>query len=303
MRLPRELLPSVFVLLLSGLMATEPSARPIWPGVAPGEPSIAERAYTKTEGKTVAGQPVTILSHISQPTLTLYRPDPAKDTGATVLVCPGGGYYVLAIDLEGREVCAWLNSIGVNAALLEYRVPRRTGLLPHAAPLQDAQRAMSLLRRQAVELGLDPNRIGAIGFSAGAHLVAVLGNQHESRTYAPVDDADAVSCRPDFSILIYPAYLTGPERGTMLAPELPVAAGRTPPTFIAMTQDDDVGVEGALLYYRALYEVKVPAEMHLYPRGGHGYGLRQSQDAVTNWTVLAADWLHAEGMLNVTRRY
>lgn len=296
----RQLLPAALILLRGSLFAFEPSAQPLWPGGAPGEPAMAERARTQTEGAPVAGRAITILSHIAEPTLTLHRPDPAKDTGATVLVCPGGGYYVLAIDLEGTEVCAWLNSLGITAALLEYRVPRRAGREPHAAPLQDAQRALGLLRHRAGDLGLDSRRIGVLGFSAGGHLAAALSNRHESRTYPAVDAADAGSCRPDFCLLIYPAYLTGREHGMTLAPELPVAAGRTPPTFLAMAQDDDIGVEGALVYYQALHAAGVPAEMHLYPRGGHGYGLRRTREPVTAWPERAAAWLEAEGLLGPT---
>lgn len=280
-------------------VAIEPAAFSLWPGRPPGEAKTLppEAIQSKPTDTGIAGRPVTILGNVSDPTITLYRPDPARDTGTTVLVCPGGGYYVIALDLEGTEVCSWLNSLGVTAVLLKYRVPRREGREPHAAPLQDAQRALGLLRHRARELGLDPRRIGVLGFSAGGHLAAVLSNQHEGRTYAPVDAADAVSCRPDFCLLIYPAYLVEPKRTTTLVPELPVAAGRTPRTFIAMTQDDDVGVEGALAYYQALLSAKVPAEMHLYPRGGHGYGLRGTREPVTTWPDRAATWLHAEGVL------
>jgi acetyl esterase/lipase len=279
--------------------AAELKAIPLWPGKAPGETKEypAEADTTKPTDRAIAGRPLIRLGNVSTPTLTIYPAPAAKATGAAVLVCPGGGYNVLAWDLEGTEVCEWLNSIGVTAALLKYRVPRREGIEKHAAPLQDAQRALGLLRAQAGELGLDPKRIGILGFSAGGHLAAVLSNQPAARTYPEVDAADKVSCRPDFTVLIYPAYLTVKEKGDAIAPELPVSAANTPPTFIAQTQDDSVRVETGVYYYIALKNAKVPVEMHLYPRGGHGYGLRRTADDVTSWPDRVSDWMKTTGLL------
>jgi acetyl esterase/lipase len=234
------------------------------------------------------------------PTLTVYRPPAEKDTGTAVLVCPGGAYRILAMDLEGTEVCAWLNSIGVTAALLKYRVPLRAGREKYAAPLQDAQRAMSLLRYRAKEFALAPERVGVLGFSAGGHLAAVLSTSGNTRTYAASDEADARNCRPDFTVLIYPAYLTVKEEADKLAPELKVSA-QTPPAFIAMTQDDPVRVENALYYTLALKQAKVPVELHLYPTGGHGYGLRPTKELVTTWPVRASEWMLSQGWLRPAR--
>lgn len=279
--------------------AAEPKPFALWPGKAPGETKELppEGDMTKPTDRPVAGKAVVRLGQVATPTLTVYSPAAGKNTGAAVLVCPGGGYNILAWDLEGTEICEWLNSLGVTGVLLKYRVPRRAGLEKHAAPLQDAQRAMGLVRQRAAELGVDPQRIGVLGFSAGGHLAAVLSHTHATRTYEPVDAADAVSCRPDFSVLIYPAYLTVKEKGDAVAPELPVSATVTPPTFLAMAEDDPIRVETALFYYAALKNAKVPAEMHLYPKGGHGYGLRRTADDVTTWPDRVGDWLKASGWL------
>ena len=279
------------------LNAAEPLM--LWPGNAPGEKDAIgeEKDTSKPDSNKVAGKPVIRLGNVSKPSLTLFRPPKDKDTGAAVVVCPGGGYQILAWDLEGTEVCEWLNSIGVTGVLLKYRVPKRAGLEKHTAALQDAQRALGLVRRHAKEWGLDPKRVGILGFSAGGHLAAAASTNYEKRTYEPVDDADKESCRPDFTVLIYPAYLTVEKDGDKLPPELPVNA-HTPPTFLAQTQDDGVRVESSVFYYLALKQAKVPVEMHLYPTGGHGYGLRPSEHNVTTWPQRAAEWLRAMGTLS-----
>lgn len=269
----------------------------LWPAVAPGEKGDIgeERDTTKPTDGLVAGKRVIRLGNVSKPTLSIYPAPRKKNTGTTVLVVPGGGYHILALDLEGTEVCEWLNSIGVTAALLKYRVPARAGLAKHEAPLQDAQRAMGLLRSRAKELGLNPQHIGAVGFSAGGHLVAALSSATE-RTYPLVDVADASSCRPDFNIVIHPGYLVIKEQGDKIAPDVQVTTNH-PPTFLAMTQDDPVRVENAVLYYMALKQAGVPSELHTYPTGGHGYGLRRTGHYVTSWPDRAADWMGSRGLL------
>lgn len=276
---------------------------PLWPGRAPGEAGELppEADTTKPGDELIAGKRVIRLGNVSNPTLTLYPAPAAKNTGAAVMVCPGGGYYILAMDLEGTEVCEWLNSIGVTAALLKYRVPHREGRPAYAAPLQDAQRAFGLLRQRAPELGVDPQRIGVLGFSAGGNLAALVSNNHAARTYAAIAAADAVSCRPDFCVLIYPGGLTVKENGDALSPQMPVSTANTPPTFIAMTEDDTVRVETGLFYYLALKKAGVSAEMHLYPRGGHGYGLRRTALDVTSWPDRLADWMKSSGFLAPAR--
>lgn len=244
----------------------------------------------------VVGKRLIRLGNVSTPTITLYRPPQAKDTGAAVVVFPGGGYRILAMDLEGTEVCSWLNSIGVTGVLLKYRVPAREGGERYAAPLQDAQRAVGLVRSRAAEWHLDPKRIGVMGFSAGGHLAAAISNNYERRTYPEVDEADRASCRPDFALLIYPAYLTVKDQGDRLSPELGITAN-TPPSFLVQAEDDTVRVENSLFYYLALKNSKVPAEMHLFAQGGHGYGLRRTERSVTAWPQRAEEWLQSLGVL------
>lgn len=270
----------------------------LWPGLAPGDKPTTEveRDLTKPTDNDIAGRRLIRLGHVSEPTLAVYRPPAEIDTGASVLICPGGGYHILAWDLEGTEVCEWLNSIGVTGVLLKYRVPKREGREGHAAPLEDAQRAMGLLRQNAAEWGLDPARIGVLGFSAGGHLAAVLSNRGNERSYPRVDAADDLASRPDFAVLIYPAYLTVASKGDEVSPDLPVTSA-TPPTLMVITQDDPVRVENVLGYARELQRQKVPMELHLYPKGGHGYGLRRTELPVTHWPDRATDWMKHGGLL------
>lgn len=272
---------------------------PIWPKGPPGDAPLAapEADTTKPSDNLVAGRRVARIGNVSTPTIAIYRAPKDKDTGAAVVVFPGGGYSILATDLEGTEICEWLNSIGVTGVLLKYRVPARPGRPRGAAPLEDAQRAIGLVRSRAAELGLDPKRIGVLGFSAGGHLAAYVSTNYEKRAYEPVDAADATSCRPDFTILIYPAYLTVRQDGDKVAPELKVTSD-TPPAFLVQTEDDGVRVETSLFYYAALRNAKIPAEMHLYPSGGHGYGLRRTDKTVTTWPLRAEEWMRANGFLH-----
>lgn len=293
------------LLLLSALIAApilfaQPRVLTLWPGTPPGD-TVAlppEANITKPTDRQPAGRPVTRIAPVSVPTVTVYAPDPARNTGAAVLVCPGGAYRYLAIDVEGTEVCDWLNSIGVTGLLLKYRVPRRPDVPQWLPPLQDAQRAMGLVRLQAKALGIDPHRIGIIGFSAGADLAAELSTHSLGRIYGAVDAADRESCRPDFAMVIYPGYLV--DKSDTLAPELRVRAPGTPPTFLVQAEDDPVRVENAVYYYLALKQAGVPAEMHLYPVGGHGYGLRRTAALVTTWPDRAAEWMRASGFLRAT---
>jgi acetyl esterase/lipase len=283
---------SLGILPLSMFAADAPMR--LFPASAPGEnaPVGEEKDMSKPGEGLVAGRPLIRLGNVSEPTLTVFRPAKEKDTGTTVVVCPGGGYHILAMDLEGTEVCEWLNSIGVTGVLVKYRVPARKERPRYEAPLQDAQRAISITRAHAAEWGIDPKRIGILGFSAGGHLAAVTSNT-PALAYPAVDDKDKAGFLPDFTVLIYPAYLAP---NGVVAPELPITE-KTPPTFIAMSQDDPVGVEGALHYSLALRKAKVPFEMHIYPVGGHGYGLRRTDKDVTAWPERVADWMRSNGWL------
>jgi acetyl esterase/lipase len=265
---------------------------PIWPGVAPGAPTNLppEADLTTPKDGSPGGRSVIRLGNVVAPTITLYK---AKESGPrpAVVVFPGGGYRILAIDLEGTEVCDWLNSAGVTCVLLKYRVPD-TGPYPKSsAALQDAQRAVRLVRQHASEWGIDPNRVGVLGFSAGGHLSAAISNLYDKRLYDPIDDADKLSCRPDFSVVVYPGYLANADQNFAPNTEIHPTAN-TPPTFVVQAEDDPVHVENAVVYYMQLKNAKVPAELHVYAQGGHGYGLRRTALPVTTWPDEVEKWLH-----------
>ncbi len=298
---------SFFHFILAGLLTffavTSYSAEPskvieLWPDGAPGEKGNIgeERDMTKPADRMVAGKPVIRLSNVSKPTISVYPAPSEKNVSTAALVFPGGGYKNLSTDLEGSEVCEWLNSLGVTAILVKYRVPRREGLEKHFAPLQDAQRAMSVIRSRAVELKIDPKKIGVIGFSAGGHLAASLSTSGDTRAYPKIDSADESSFRPDFALLIYPAYLTLTNDLTKLSPEVAVSTNH-PLTFLAMAEDDGLHVENVLTYYLALKQAKIPGELHIYPSGGHGYGLRKSDSPATTWPDRAAEWLRRQRLI------
>lgn len=286
--LPQLLLVSV---LASRCFAGEPVVLPVWPGDAPGEKGDIgeEKAQPpKNEAKQVIR-----LTDVTKPTLTVYLPEKEKNTGAAVLICPGGGYNILAWDLEGTEVAEWLNSFGVTGIVLKYRVPRRKGREKHDAPLQDAQRAMSIVRQHADEWGIDNNRIGILGFSAGGHLAATTLTNHDKRNYEKLDAVDEESCRPDFAVLVYPAYLS---EGIKLQPEIRVTS-ETPQTFIVVASDDGISTESSVGIYLGLQQAKVPTEMHIYATGGHGFGLRPSSHPASTWTKRCEEWMESRGLL------
>ncbi len=266
----------------------------LFPKGAPGvEVMLVESADKK--GERVAGDPVLRITNVSDPTITIYQAPQEVSSGSAMIVCPGGGYNFLAYDLEGEEVCEWLNNLGVTAVLLKYRVPMQEGRRRYEAPLQDLQRAMGYIRAHADEMNLDPERIGVIGFSAGAHLSAMLSNHYETRTYPEVDACDKVSCRPDFCLLVYPAYLNG--ENFQVAPELKVTSS-LPPTMLIQSEDDRAYVNSSIFYYFALKQAGVPARLHLYSEGGHGYGLRATGADVNEWPDRAEDWLRSMGIID-----
>jgi acetyl esterase/lipase len=297
----------LFPVLAAGhLVAQPPAWQPapghitlnLWLGTAPGEPANMppEADMTTARDNLIAGRPLIRLGNVSVPTLTVYK-STGINTGAAVLVFPGGGYQILAIDLEGTEVCDWLNSIGVNCILVKYRVPN-TGPYPKSpAALQDAQRAMGLVREHAAEWGIDPHRIGVLGFSAGAHLSAAISTHYDKRLYDPVDAADQLSSRPDFSFVIYPGYLALADQNFAANPEINPTKD-TPPTFIVQAEDDPVHVENAVVYFMQLKKAGVPAELHIFAQGGHGYGLRPTNLPVTHWPVEAEKWLYTIHVLS-----
>ena len=291
---------AVLVLTLLAPAADKPADKPlvidVWPGKVPGDNSgIGEEKATPSKP---GEKQVLRITNVTKPTLTVFPAPKDKDTGAAVLIAPGGGYNILAWDLEGEEVAAWLNSIGVTGVVLKYRVPRRPNEpkdKPPVSALQDAQRAMSLLRSKAKDMGIDPKRIGMLGFSAGGHLTASTATNFDKRSYEPADEIDKISCRPDFTVLIYPAYLTVKDKDE-LAPEIRVTP-ETPPTFFAHAGNDPVKADNSIHMYLALKQAKVPAELHVYTSGGHGFGLRPSEHAASTWPQRCAEWLKAQKIL------
>jgi acetyl esterase/lipase len=299
---------------------------PIWPGAAPDPQPVAGPEVAKSSGKNdlIAGKQMVEVDNVSRPTMTVYSPK-GKNTGAAVVVFPGGGYQILAIDLEGSEVCDWLTPKGITCVLLKYRVTS-VGPYPKSGPypespmaLEDAQRAMGLLRLHAAEWHIDPHKIGVLGFSAGGHLSAAISTHFDKRLYPAVDAADKESCRPDFAVSIYPGHLSiaaaewDARQGTKkfvvrrpattsghlaLNPEVPVTS-RTPPTFLLQAEDDHVdNVDDSLAYYIALRKAGVPVEMHLYAQGGHAFGLRRTKFPITGWPQLVETWLVTIGMVS-----
>ena len=259
---------------------------PLWDGVAPGEKGDIgpEKAEKKGDG-------IERTSNVSAPTLQVFPAPADTANGAAVLVCPGGGYNILASEHEGTEVCKWLNANGVTGVLLKYRVPRRKGLAKHHAPLQDAQRAMGMIRSKAKEWKIDPKKVGVLGFSAGGHL-ATMTLVNPERTYPMDETLDGGSCRPDFGILIYPAYQLDEKDKDALAPEIKLD-GTCPPVFIAVSSDDNWASSSARLYLE-LQRLKVPVEMHAFAQGGHGFGITKKKELpVASWPELAAQWMRA----------
>lgn len=267
----------------------------LFPEGAPGE-TVKLVEKKDSDGEKTGGQSVLRVTNVSEPTITIYQAPDEVASGAAIIVCPGGGYSILAYDLEGTEICEWLNEIGITAILLKYRVPRREGKEKHVAPLQDVQRAISYVRGNASTLNIDPARVGVMGFSAGAHLSAMASNCFDKRTYPEVDAADKAAMRPDFCLLVYPAYLDG--ANFSLAPELKVTPS-TPPTMLIQTEDDKSYINSSLFYYYALKEAGVPARLHIYNKGGHGYGLRNTNDAVNEWIDRAEDWFRELGIIEI----
>jgi len=277
---------------------------PIWPGAVPDARPVTGPEVETTTQELAAGRPWVTVGTVSRPTMTVYSPD-GKNTGAAVVVFPGGGYLVLSMDLEGSEVCDWLTSKGITAVLLKYRVPGkghpRSGPYPDSQEaLEDAQRTVGLVRFHAAEWHIDPHKVGVLGFSAGGHLVAAMSTHFERRSYPALDAADKESCRPDFAVAIYPGHLSLAKNSFTLNPDIRTHISRqTPPTFLLQNEDDHVDrVEDSLSYYAALKKAGIPVEMHLYTQGGHAFGLRRTKLPVTGWPQLVETWLRTIGMIS-----
>lgn len=281
---------------------------PIWPGTPPDLQPTAGPETAKPMDKKIAGKPVIAVERVSHPTMTIYSPK-GHNTGVAVVVFPGGGYKILAIDLEGSEICEWLASRGITGILLKYRVPdsgpywdpkcdcHKEPIAPTA--LEDAQRTIGLIRYHAAKWHINPHKIGVLGFSAGGNQVAATSTRYKKRLYSAVDAADRVSCRPDFGIALYPGHMQENTTNEYdLNPRIPVTSD-TPPTFLLQAEDDPVDtVQNSLVYYAALKKAGVPVEMHLYAQGGHAFGLRQTTHPITKWPQLVETWLVTIGMIS-----
>ena len=279
-------------LVLSSLYVSAQKVEALWPSIPPGDVS-GEVGEEKVETKGVKR-----ISNVSEPSITYYLSDSAKANGTTVLVCPGGAYNILAIEHEGEDVCQWLNQIGVHAVLLKYRVPRRKNRAPYDAPLQDAQRAIGLIRQAGENWEVPLTKLGVLGFSAGGNLAVMTATSFNQRTYEKVDSADELSCRPDFAMPIYPAYLLDEKNQGRLAPHINITK-HCPPFFFAHTGDDRIPAEGSVLTYLALENAGVVGnELHVYSFGGHGYGLRKSEKAVSQWPDRAEAWMRSLKLLD-----
>ena len=280
----------------------------LWPqGIVIQKPESDEPEKVGNGSRLVAGRPWHYATYVSRPTMTIY-PAKGRNTDGAIVVLPGGGYEALAMDLEGTEICDWVTHKGMTCILLKYRVPqawrhgqnRVEGAPNVQLPLQDAQRAISLLRSRASNYGINPRKIGVIGFSAGGHLAAAISNA-DKHTYKPVDEADRESSRPDFAILLYPGHLwdeTGAPTSLKLSPWVQISPDAPPTLLIHAMNDPTDNVRHSLAYGLALSDVGVPVEMHLYAKGGHAFGMRPTADPITTaWPTLVEDWLHTVEVL------
>ncbi len=293
-------IPSVSCLFLGGVVllstlargADAPATLEVWPGAVPGETASIgpEKILPSTTGSVLPKQ----VLNVTRATLTVFKPAPGLDTGVAVIVCPGGGYRDLEMLKEGEDAARWLNSIGITGLVLKYRVPGRPGLPRHLPALQDAQRALSIVRSNAAAWGLRPDKIGIMGFSAGAHLSVMAATQFEHRAYPAIDAVDQVDCRPDFAIVIYPGGLLD-EKTKQLSSDVQVRKN-TSQMFIAQAETDRVNSENSILLYLDLKRAGVSAEMHLYAVGAHGFGLRPTPNPHGTWMIRCQEWMTGQGI-------
>ena len=287
-------------IMASASLAATPTILNIWPGKPPGETKDLppEIDLTKDTDKLIAGKRIIKLGNVSTPQIAVYKPEKSKDTGASVIICPGGGHHILAYDLEGTEVAEWLNTIGVTGIVLKYRVPFRDPEKRWGAAVADAQRTVSLVRSKAAEWNLDPKRIGICGFSAGGETAGLTSLFLEERQYTGADDVDKVSCKPDFAILIYPGGFD--TKGQAQMRESIKVTKDTPPMFLIHAFDDPVTANNSLALAVELKKAGVPTELHIYDAGGHGYGLRLVNTLpITTWPKRCEEWMQRRGLLKL----
>ena len=280
----------------------EPIVVELWPGKVPADAGIPGQESSKVYQSPLVG-PTALISNVSRPSISIYPAPKDRNTGTAMIICPGGGYWNLFWELEGTEVAAWLNSQGIAGIILKYRVPRRPNDVtgePASGPLLDAQRAVSVVRSRAGEWGIDPNRIGMVGFSAGGHLVFATATNFDQRKYEPVDGADQASCRPDFGVMCYPGYMKAKETDE-LAPGLRIPPG-TPPILLAHAYDDSTKVGGSIpdhsaVTFLALKRAGIPAELHIFGNGNHDFGVRRNELLASSWMDLCLKWLRSFHLL------
>ena len=298
----RIVAPYLVIVFASTAVAADPTPLSIWPGgKAPGDAAQLgeEHDTTKPSDALVAGKRVQRIGNVSVPTIAVYPASKQAGPSPAVVICPGGGHHILAYDLEGTEVAQWLNSIGVTAIVLKYRVPARDNQRRWLAAVQDAQRAMSLVRSKSKEWNIAPKRIGVLGFSAGGE-TAALAAIFDERQYDRQDAVDDTAFRPDFAVLVYPGGLANKD-GSALRDYIRVSKN-SPPTFLVHAGDDRLTAEHSVLYYLALKRAGVQAELHVYATGGHGFGLRKTETPVTHWPEPCEQWLRGTGLLNASER-
>jgi acetyl esterase/lipase len=281
-------------------MTQEPRIIELWPGAVPADVGLAEAEKIHMHDSRFPGVGRTrLITNVTRPAIKVCLPPAGKRTGTAMVICPGGGYWNLFWDLEGEEVAAWLNAQGIAAIILKYRVPRRPGedkRVPASGPLLDAQRAVSMVRHHAADWGIDPRRLGIVGFSVGGHLSLSTATAFHQRRYADIDAIDASSCRPDFAVLCYSGFLKA-NGGDDIWPDLHIPAD-TPPVFLTHASDDsEAEVAHSVVAYLALQRAGIPAEMHLYATGEHDFGVRQNGNLPASWPQLCLDWLRSLDLL------
>jgi acetyl esterase/lipase len=302
----KSILAIVLLTVVSGAPGTSFGAEPLildlWPGKPPKDVGIPGEETSRIFQSPLVG-PTKLITNVTRPTLTVYRPDAEKNTGTAMIICPGGGYWDLFWELEGEEVAAWLNAQGMTGIILKYRCPRRPGDVkgePALGPQLDAQRAVRLVRSRASEWGIDPNRIGIVGFSAGGHLAVATATGFAERLYEPIDALDELSCRPDFAVACYSGYLKAKDQDG-IRPDLHIPPD-TPPIFLAHASDDresygGSNAENSAFMYVALKRAGIPTELHIYATGDHDFGVRQNEKLPSSWTNLCVRWLRSLDLL------
>jgi acetyl esterase/lipase len=286
--------------------AAPPIVVDLWAGATPGDIGIPGQEKSRIHNSPIVG-PTKLVTNVTKPTLTVYQPAAETNTGTAMIICPGGGYWDLYWELEGEEVAAWLNANGMTGIILKYRVPRRPGETrtePPLGPQLDAQRAMSVVRSRATEWGINPSRIGMIGFSAGGHLAFATATNFEQRLYDPIDAIDRVSSRPDFAVLCYSGFLKARDKDE-IRPGLKIPAG-TPPILLAHASDDNEkaggsNAENSAIMYVALKRAGIPTELHIYATGDHDFGVRNNEKLPSSWTGLCLNWLRSFKLLDPRR--